>query len=175
MTQRFRVWLFALAALMTVALAGVGALQYQQWQRVEATITESKAAAEWDIFQFQAEQLRLASKLDQVLLHGGSTADMEQLVLRYFVYLSRYDIMRDGSSSKIIFNDVEHRKSFDAITVFVDKAKTYFVDEEQIPPFDARALGALRQALEETVGQRCRRWCWQSMSSTTSQRPASCV
>ncbi|MEN9905236.1 MAG: hypothetical protein RLZZ555_1801 [Pseudomonadota bacterium] len=62
-------------------------------------------------FQLERESMRLTSELGQVL-HDGDSADLDELQLRYEIFLSRIELIRSNPSTYLI----EHRSEFSSIS-----------------------------------------------------------
>ncbi len=88
--------LATLAVAAILLMAGMMTLQYVQLQAGEQTVSYGHTRGEWDIFQLQLEQLRLGTEFDAALLDRGQGDAMARLGMRYSIFISRYDILRDG-------------------------------------------------------------------------------
>ena len=109
-------WLHALAAVLACLLLGAGWLQYGQWRQLEGSINEGKTSLEWDVFQFQNEHLRLISQVNEALLAKGSGQSMQELSLRYNIFLSRFDIIKNGNSVRLAPYSTAYEQALEVIT-----------------------------------------------------------
>lgn len=148
----FQSWLTALAVTLTCMLLGVGWIQYGQWRQLEDSINEGKTSLEWDVFQFQSEQLRLASQLNEALLGQGSVETMKDLSLRYNIFLSRLDIIQNGNSAGLAPNSPAYAEALTLINNFTTLADGYLGDGSVVPRFDHARLIELKGALNHARG-----------------------
>ena len=143
--QRWTPWI---GALVSAVLVSIAALQFLQWQRFEATLSQGRIGVQWDIFQFQAEHYKLAAKFNETQLLKGRDSSMEELVLRYQVFLSRFDMLRSGVGPREAFLAPENRALFDVVSAFVASADPYLGAEDSVPPYNEEKIAQLRVALE---------------------------
>jgi signal transduction histidine kinase/DNA-binding response OmpR family regulator len=140
-------WLTTLAVALACMLMAVGWLQYGQWRQLEGSINEGKTSLEWDVFQFQSEQLRLASQLNEALLAQGSVEAMQELSLRYNIFLSRLDIIKNGNSSGLATHSRAYDEALTLVNNFTVLADDYLGDGSVVPVFDGARLHQLKAAL----------------------------
>ncbi|MGY0195203.1 putative bifunctional diguanylate cyclase/phosphodiesterase [Leptothrix sp. BB-4] len=150
--ERFR----AGAALVVALVLGIGWLQYWQWNRFEAAVSENRASIEWDVFQLQAERYKMLAKLNEALLTHGEPEVMDSLALRYEVLISRLEIMRSGTGPREAFRLPENRPFFERMEAFAAEGDAYFgVGGEpggHGPAFDELRVRSLRAGLEGMGG-----------------------
>lgn len=87
----------------------------EQLLHTEYQLSKAKNLAEMDAtaalaFQLERESMRLTSELGNVL-HDEATADLDQLLLRYEIFLSRIELIKSNPSMVLI----EHRSEFATI------------------------------------------------------------
>jgi diguanylate cyclase (GGDEF)-like protein len=140
--------LVTLAVVALMLLAGMMALQHAQLQAIEETVSDGRTMGEWDIFQLQVEQLKLRSEIDAVLRDGGQGDAMSRLALRYAIYVSRFEIIRDGFSQRLIGELPGHRRLLAALTRFSVEAEPYFGSDGMPPVYDEAALRRLRAEVD---------------------------
>ncbi|MEO8544662.1 MAG: EAL domain-containing protein [Burkholderiaceae bacterium] len=141
--------LATLAAVALLLLAGMMALQHVQLQAIEETVTDGRTMGEWDIFQLQVEQLKLRSELDAALRDRGQGDAMTRLALRYAIYGSRYDIIHDGFSQRLIGELPGFQRLLSALGGFSAVAERYFGADGKPPAFDESQLRNLRSAVDD--------------------------
>lgn len=141
--------LVLLAAVFTLLLIGIGWLQYQQWNRLERTITEGETALSWNFFQFEVEHLRFSDQLARALLSRGQAEAMAQLNLRFQLFASRFDLIREGHAAALVKGHPTYRPTIDQLTQLFDRAGRYFSDEQQAPAFHEATLQQLKRMLDE--------------------------
>ncbi|MDP4299693.1 putative bifunctional diguanylate cyclase/phosphodiesterase [Leptothrix discophora] len=147
-----RLWLPVLSLLVVAIVVGIGWLQHTQWHRFEATVSESRAGVEWDLFQLQAERYKMLAKLNEALLTRGDPAVMDSVVLRHEVLISRLEIMRSGSGPRASFRFPENRPFFDLMEAYAHAGDAYFGLNGDTPAFDEGRVRGLRDALEAMSG-----------------------
>jgi diguanylate cyclase (GGDEF)-like protein len=140
--------LVTLAVVALMLLAGMMALQHAQLQTIEETVSDGRTMGEWDIFQLQVEQLKLRSDIDTALRNGGQGDAMSRLALRYGIYVSRFDIIRDGFSQRLIGELPGHRRLLTALARFSDAAEPYFGADGIPPVYDEATLRRLRAEVD---------------------------
>jgi diguanylate cyclase (GGDEF)-like protein len=140
--------LVSLAVVALMLLAGMMALQHAQLQAIEETVSDGRTMGEWDVFQLQVEQLKLRSQIDAVLHDGGQGDAMSRLALRYGIYVSRFEIIRDGFSQRLIGELPGHRRLLAALTRFSDVAEPYFGADGMPPAYDEATLRSLRTEVD---------------------------
>ncbi len=144
--------LAALAMLAILLMASMMTLQYLQLQASERTVSYGHTRGEWDIFQLQVEQLKLRTEFDSALLEQGQGDAMARLGLRYNIYVSRYDILRDGFSQRLIGEQPAYRQLLMDLGRFAAQAEPYFGRDDKAPIFDEATLRRLRAQLEANSG-----------------------
>jgi len=136
--------LATLAVVGLLLLSGMMALQHVQLQAIEETVSDGRTMGEWDIFQLQVEQLKLRSELDAALRDRGQGDAMGRLALRYAIYVSRYDIIRDGFSKRLIGELPGFGRLLSRLGHFSAVAERYFGPDGKPPAFNEAALLRLR-------------------------------
>lgn len=141
-----------LAAVAILLMAGLMALQHVQLQAIEKTVGDGRTMGEWDLFQLRVEQLKLRSEFDAALRDQGKGDAMAQLALRYGIYVSRYDIIREGFSQRLIGDLPGFSQLLLALGRFSEQAEPYFGPDGKTPTFDEARLRALRAQLDGNSG-----------------------
>ena len=124
-------------------------MQYAQWKSLEETINGGKTQLEWEVFQFQTEHLKLSSQLNEVLLTNGADQSMAQLGLRFNIFLSRVDIVKNSVTAKLAASSTAYANALLFTDLFVEAASDYLGDDDKAPSFDARRLLNLKKMLEQ--------------------------
>lgn len=146
--QSLNLVLAALGAIALLLMGGMMVLQYVQMQALEETINDGRTMGEWDVFQLQLEQLRLNSEIDATLREGGQASAMARLALRHGIYTSRYTIVREGLSRRLIGDLPSYQLLITSLSRFARTADDYFGSEDVLPEFDAARLRDLKRELE---------------------------
>lgn len=141
-----------LAAVALLLLVGMVTLQYRQLAAIEETVSDGRTMGEWDIFQLQVEQLKLRSEFDAALRDRGRGNAMDRLALRYGIYMSRYDIIRDGFSQRLIGELPGFQPLLTTLDRFSAQAEPYFGPDGKAPAFDEATLQNLRTEIDATSG-----------------------
>ncbi len=144
--------LTALATIAILLIAGMMALQHVQLQAIEETVRDGRTMGEWDLFQLQVEQLKLRSEFDTTLRDKGQGDTMAKLELRYSIYASRYDIIRDGFSQRLIGELPGFSQLLSGLGQFSAQADPYFGPDGKAPDFDEARLRDLRAQLDGDSG-----------------------
>lgn len=146
---------YVLASLAIVAillLSGLAVLQQVQLQAIEKTVRDGRTMGAWDLFQLRVEQLKLLSEFDDALRDQGRGEAMARLALRYGIYVSRYDIIREGFSQRLIGELPGFTQLLLALNRFSTQAEPYFGPDGKAPEFDAARLRDLRANLDANSG-----------------------
>ncbi len=144
--------LTALAAVAILLIAGMMALQHVQLQAIEDTVRDGRTMGEWDLFQLQVEQLKLRSAFDATLRDKGQGDAMDRLTLRYAIYVSRVDIIREGFSRRLIGDLPGYSQLQLALNQFSTRSEPYFGPGGSAPAFDEVRLRDLRAQLDSNSG-----------------------
>lgn len=144
--------LVVLGALALLLMAGMMALQVVQLQGMEETVSDGRTMGEWDVYQLQVEQLKLGSEFDAALRDRGQGSAMARLTLRYSIFASRYEIVRDGLSRRLIVDLPSFRGLVSELTRFARIADTYFGAGQDPPPYDEANLTQLKTELDRISG-----------------------
>lgn len=142
---------YVLASLAIVAillLSGLAALHQVQLRAIEEPVRDGRTMGEWDLFQLRIEQLKLLSEFDDVLLDQGQGESMARLALRYDIYVSRYDVIREGFSQRLIGELPGFAQLLQALSRFSTQAEPYFGPDGTAPEFDSAKLRDLRAQLD---------------------------
>jgi|GEM_PF-2018983 len=146
---------YLLATLATAAIllmAGMMALQHVQLRAIEEAVSGGRTMGEWDVFQLQVEQLKLRSEFDAALRDHGQGDAMARLALRYAIYVSRYDIIREGFSQRLIGELPGFRQLLLELGRFSAQAEPYFGPDGKTPVFNETTLRHLRAQLDGNSG-----------------------
>ncbi len=152
MRRRTDYVLAMLAAVALLLLVGMMAPQYRQLAAIEQTVSDGRTMGEWDVFQLQVEQLKLRSEFDAALRDRGQGNAMDRLALRYGIYASRYDIIRDGFSHRLIGELSGFQQLLVTLGRFAAQAEPYFGPDGKAPVFDEARLQNLRTQIDATSG-----------------------
>jgi len=148
----FRTSLRRLLALLAVAITllfvGIGWLQYQQWNRFEETMTAGETAVSWNFFQFEVEHLRFNDQLTQVLLSRGRAQAMDQLSLRYQLFASRFDLIREGHAPTLVAQHPSYESAIGELTPLFEQAGRYFADDQKAPAYDEATVQQLKRTMD---------------------------
>ena len=85
-------------AVLAIGLAAIGVVFLRQAQSIETTARLQTDSVTAMTFQFEREFLRLRGEIDQALL-AGSQANWDGVVLRYEIFLSRAELLRNNPST----------------------------------------------------------------------------
>ena len=97
-SRRFLLWLVLSTAVLAIGLAAIGVVFLRQAQSIETTARLQTDSVTAMTFQFEREFLRLRGEIDQALL-AGSQANWDGVVLRYEIFLSRAELLRNNPST----------------------------------------------------------------------------
>ena len=140
--------LAVLGALALLLMAGMMTLQVVQLQAIEETVSDGRTMGEWDVFQLQVEHLKLGSAIDAALLERGQGESMARLLLRYGIFASRYDNVRDGLSQRLIGELPSYQALLAELGQFTAVADRFFGSADELPAFDEAGLLALHAELD---------------------------
>lgn len=128
-SRRFLWWLALSTAALAIGLAAIGVVFLRQAQSIEATARLQTDSVTAMTFQFEREFLRLRSEIDQALL-AGQQADWDNVVLRYEIFLSRAELLRNNPSTAKLNARPEYVGFLPTLDQWVRKADPILTDPE---------------------------------------------
>lgn len=144
--------LAVLGAVALMLMAGMIALQVVQLQAIEETVSDGRTMGEWDVFQLQVEQLKLGSEIDATLRDGGQDGAMARLALRYDIFASRYEIVRDGLSRRLIGDLPSYQVLVARLTEFSQLADRHLGAASKPTEFRRADVDELQHGLQRISG-----------------------
>lgn len=137
-------WLvLALLALLVSLALLAQEIQRHARSSVSQTLASMDATAAL-AFQLEREAMRLTSEIGKPL-QGTAEFDLEQLRLRYEIFLSRIDLIRSNPSTVLI----EHRREYDSIKQLLDDFELLAEPVFERPVPDRQGLRRLRDFLNQ--------------------------
>ncbi len=123
--RRF-LWWFALGTASLAGLvAGMLALQLRQSENLEDNWQLNADSVTALAFQFEREFLRLRHVMDATA-QTPSTANLEELGLRYNIFLSRKVLLEDNPSTRLIRDRAEYQQLLPRLEAFIAQAEPVF-------------------------------------------------
>ena len=141
--RSFLLGLSLTAALLAVAFAIMLAVLMRQARTVEEATRLQGDSITSLTFQLEREFLRLRSEL-ALTLHGRSHPDWEAVMLRYDIFLSRVELLRDNPSTIKLRTRPEYQELMPQIEQLITQATPLFSNAE----LHADALEALLDRLD---------------------------
>jgi len=136
-----------IALAITLLLGGLGWVQLQQWRAVERSLVVNRYHAPWDYYQFKLEYLKLLGQVKDALHAGRDQAEMSELALRYQIFASRFDLLREGDTGDQIRSQTELAPVMTRLESMVDSLSSYLGDEAGPVRFDADQLRQMESLL----------------------------
>lgn len=149
--QQMDYLLAVLAAVALMLLAGMMALQYDQLQDSEETVSNGRSMGEWDISQLQVEQLKLRSEINAALREQGTATSMARLALRHGIFMSRYDLVRDTLGQREADSLPGLKPLLDQLARVSAQTERYFGPDGTTPPFDETQLRRIATLIDSTA------------------------
>jgi len=110
---------------LVLAYVAIAAVQYLQFRSVEAVMRRGDVNALWSFLQLNVEYEKLDHALHQFEL-APSSIPMEQLELRYELFLSRFSTLESGTARSLMQDEPIYAQALAALQIFVAAGDTYF-------------------------------------------------
>ena len=144
-------WLAPVGALLALALAVVVYVQWHQWMLLTQTMADDGEAIVMSTYRAQADYLRLRERWPHLEAPQALPAprdEGEALPLRYEIFVSRMNLLRDGAHKRPLQTNAEFGDAIHQAQDFIARADTLFGAAAQGGQVDTQALAALRPQLE---------------------------
>src|SRR5574343_658436 len=142
--RRFLLWLSLSTGALAIGLAAIAWVFLRQAQSIEETARLQADSVTALTFQFEREFLRLSSEVDQALL-AGDQADWDSVVLRYEIFLSRAELLRNNPSTVKLHKRPEYTGFLPALDRLILNADPILTD----PHNHHRDIPALAKTLHD--------------------------
>lgn len=140
--HRFLYGLLLSSGALAIGLAAIAFVFLRQAQSIEETARLQADSITALTFQFEREFLRLRSDIDQALL-AGDKADWDNVTLRYEIFLSRAELMRNNPSTARLNNHAEYTTLLPVLDGLIQTADPILTE----PATHRRELPAVAQQL----------------------------
>lgn len=127
-----RRWLWLVGASIAVALVLAGALQWRQYQLLDATAEFRNDALGWSFLQIETEQLRLRNTLQSALVSPAAD-DRDTLQTRYDVFVSRVGLVDHERAAAIMRDEARYAPAMDKLRAFIASADRYLGPKTTLP------------------------------------------
>ena len=134
-SQRF---LFVVLCVLLLAFAGIGTIQYRQFQDLERSTSQGEDNVMWNYFQLYNEALRFQSSL----LHEPQTT----FQLRYDILVSRMDLVLESKDRSLLQQTEIYQQASKAIRSYISLADIW-LGPDSTKLLDKFAHQELRQQL----------------------------
>ncbi|QDL53868.1 ATP-binding protein [Rhodoferax aquaticus] len=141
-SRRYLLWLSLVTAVMACAMAALLVLQINQGAAIRKSQAEQVDALSYVAFQLDREYLRLRHMLD-VAVNGKAAPDLDNLVLRYDIFVSRIALVRDGPTGGLMHDLPIYDKAMEQLNSFVRLADPIFAKS----PLQISDLRSLQEPL----------------------------
>jgi signal transduction histidine kinase/ActR/RegA family two-component response regulator len=121
--RRYLLWLAAGTGVLAVAMAVLLVLQITQKQAIERANDLRADSITALVFQAEREFLRFRQTLESSVIQN-KPVDLENLQLRYDLFLSRLNLLRDNPTTELITNRPEYLQAMPHIEQVIAKADT---------------------------------------------------
>jgi len=108
--KRYLLWLAVGTGVLAVAMAILLALQITQKRAIERANDLRADSITALVFQFEREFLRFRQTLEANVIRPGAP-DTDNLTLRYDLFLSRLNLLRDNPTTDLITHRAEYKKA----------------------------------------------------------------
>ena len=138
-------WLGVVGIGLAALLLTAATVQWRQLALLEDAVRSADDYVVLQVYQAESEYLRLREQW-QRSLDGQHTSDAEALQLRYEIWVSRVDLLHNGSTDKLLGDQPDFRATLKRIDAFVARADPLFNTPAGATPPHA-ALAALTPEL----------------------------
>ncbi|NBX21691.1 MAG: hypothetical protein EBR58_10075, partial [Betaproteobacteria bacterium] len=119
--KRYLLWLAVGTGVLAVAMAILLALQITQKRAIERANDLRADSITALVFQFEREFLRFRQTLEASVIRPGAP-DEDSLTLRYDLFLSRLNLLRDNPTTDLITHRAEYKKAMPHVEEVVKQA-----------------------------------------------------
>jgi signal transduction histidine kinase/ActR/RegA family two-component response regulator len=127
--RRYLLWLAAGTGVLAVAMAVLLVLQITQKQAIERANDLRADSITALVFQAEREFLRFRQTLESSVIQN-KPVDLENLQLRYDLFLSRLNLLRDNPTTELITHRPEYLQAMPHIEKVIAKADTVMALDE---------------------------------------------
>jgi hypothetical protein len=120
MPRRQRWLVGGVAALLLIALSGVGWIQVRQYRALDATLRYQDEYLQISLTQLQVEYLRLRQSL--MLAAQSAQPDRDAVQLRYEIFVSRVELLGGGRAARLLLNQSDVQAALGGAQAFVEQA-----------------------------------------------------
>ncbi|GGO78091.1 hypothetical protein GCM10011348_09180 [Marinobacterium nitratireducens] len=143
-TRSTKYWLILISVSLLLVFSVVIYIQYHQSRLLNSTIQYNESNVSWNVFQVEAEALRLGNHLYDTL-NAGTPPDPEQLQLRYDIFYSRVEVLKNNPTAPLLLDEKNYRAMLDSLYRFLDHIGPYFESGDGLDADTLRSiLGQLR-------------------------------
>ena len=172
--QRYLLWLGLCTLAMAVVMAVLLVLQLTQRQAIRASSETRVDSLTAMAFQFEREFLRFRQALDSTV-NSASPPDADTLTLRYDIFISRLNLLRDNPSTAALLARPEYVKALPLVDQLIERTDLAFSQTPWSAPVlagvlaDFNAIGPDVQALSLAADSLVARLVEQQQNKLLSQ------
>jgi signal transduction histidine kinase/DNA-binding NarL/FixJ family response regulator len=144
--SRTRGWMALLGGLLVVAMIAVAWLQARQYALLNLTVQYQDDYFVLSLFQVETEYLRLRTAWHESLA-DGEAIEREPLQLRYDIFVSRVDLLRNDRTSRVLHGDTSFDDTMRQLRTFIEHADAYLAEPAR-QPLTRAAMLTLQPELE---------------------------
>ncbi|WP_296510640.1 response regulator [Rhodoferax sp.] len=119
--RRYLLWLASGTGVLAIAMAILLVLQITQKQAIEKANSLRADSITALVFQFEREFLRFRQTLEASVIQPGAV-DQDALGLRYDLFLSRLNLLRDNPTTDLITHRPEYQRAMPHVEAVIAKA-----------------------------------------------------
>ncbi|MFC6670303.1 putative bifunctional diguanylate cyclase/phosphodiesterase [Marinobacterium aestuariivivens] len=124
-TRNTKYWLILISAALLLVFSVVLYIQYHQSRLLNSTVQYNESNVSWNVFQLEAESLRFGTYL-QNALDPASPDSLDELQLRYEIFYSRADVLKNNPSAPLLLDETAYKAVLQNIYRFLDDIAPYF-------------------------------------------------
>ena len=140
--------LVALVVAVLLAMSGIAAVQFSQWKAIDQSNGDGRTTAQWEVFQFQLEHFKLRAQMDASFHDGANPEVMRQLVVRYNIFQSRYELLKTGQNAELLAGRPSMQNLDGAMKSLGQDADAYLGDESIVPAYNHAQIAKIAQTLD---------------------------
>ncbi|MDO8889237.1 MAG: hypothetical protein Q7V16_11715, partial [Hydrogenophaga sp.] len=144
---RVRHWVAAIGAALLVTLTPLSYIQWKQFSLIEDVAVNQIDSIMWQSYQLERELSHLSSAI-QVSLEPEAVLDVDHLVERYEVFVSRIAVVTDIPRNDLLNTTPAYLEAIRLVNEFVAQADPVFAD-----PGGLLQQRSQRQELIRTIEQ----------------------
>ncbi len=151
-TLRSRQLMVLMLVGLTALYAAIAYIQTRQVQNLNQVMGRSDRDALWTVLQLEREYLRFSNTLND-RERAAKSVPLDQLQLRYDIFVSRVEALKDSTAPTLIMNQALLHRTMDALAAFIAQADHVLgpQPDHKLQPRDLRTMRTSLEMLQNLI------------------------